>query len=403
MLVCKDKILCQKILPFLIVFLTISSSIGLEISAPSLVSIKNYFNSTEKTVGLTMTLFFLGVVIMSFFYGPISDHLGRRKILIFGLNLACFGGVLTVFGKNIETLLLGRFIQGLGTAAAISLTPVIIADIFKEKATRFMRINLGLTTIFTAIGPLIGGFVNNAIGFRANYLIILLLQLFALFIIYIFFQESLIFEKNHDKKINLIKIFVRLYNAIKTKDFLACLLIPTILYSSFLGFVSYAAFLYIETFGLTDVQYSINQTIIVLCFSITNLLFGFIKYNHQIWDKRLILFSSGLIFLSYFLILFSKNQYSLTFLISIAICGHAVLSPFFFAKLFSLSKERGSVSSVVGVFRSVLMVFFTWFAVAIYDGSVFNIGLILFSSFLIVLFCISILFRSQSFYSKFLE
>lgn len=401
MLKCTNQKICQKLLSIIILLLTVSSWIGLEISAPSLVSIKNFFNVSEKTVGLTMTCFFLGISIMSFFYGPASDLIGRRKILIFGLILSCIGGLFTVFGQSIEIIILGRFIQGLGTAAPIALISVIISDAFGDRATKMMRINLGFTTIFTALGPIIGGFVNNAIGFRANYLIVLLLQLFSLFLVYVFFMESLIFDDQHEKKLSPKKIFFKLRDAIKVKNFIICLLIPTLMYSSFIGFVNYAAFLYIETFGLNDIKYSIFQTIMLFSFSITNLFFGFIKYNHKIWDKRLVYFSSFLVFISYFLILFAKNQYQLTILMSFALCGHAILSPLFFAKIFSLVKEKGSASSVTGVFRSGLMVFSTWTFILFYNGSVFNLGALLFLNFLIVLSCIFILFRSKSFMKLF--
>lgn len=397
MLFCKDQLFCQKFLPFLIIFITIASYIGFEISAPSLVSIGKFFNSSEKIVGFTITANFIGILLMSFFYGPISDHFGRRKILIFGLCIAVLGGILTVSAQSIEMIIFGRFIEGLGIAAPLTLISAIISEVYKENSARVFRMNLGFLTVFTALGPVVGGFVNNFIGFRGNYLIVLILQVISLFLVCLFFQESLIKEIDHDTKINFKKVIKKITTVVRTPKFLSCLIIPVILYASFIGFVNYAAFLYVETFNLTDIKYSLHQGLMIGFFAITNLLLSFIKYDHKFWEKKMIYISSFLICISYILILFTKGAYGLTILMIIAFIGHAILSPIFFAKLYDFSKDKGTTSSVVGIIRSMFIVFFTWVCTYFYNGSVLNIGIILCLSFAVILLSIIHLFRSKLF------
>lgn len=388
---------CFKIiLPLLIAIITISSYIGLEISAPSLPYIKKFFNISERLTGMIITIHFLGIFIMSFFYGPISDSIGRKKVLIFGIIVAALGCLISFLSTSISILIFGRFIHGLGSAAIMTMIPVMISESYSaEKATNLFRINSGILTIFSAIAPTIGGFINNIFSWRGNFSFLFILQVISLILIYLFFKDQSI---KTNKNISIIGIFRKYLQILKTKNFIRFTFIPMMLYTPYLGFINYAAFLYIQNFGLNDIGYSIHQGLMIACFALTNIIFGLIKYNRSLWEKKLIYSSSIIIFFSYGMMFFVRNnEYFLTALIMLALIGHAILSPIFFAKIFSLVEEKGSASSLVSIIRSISTVFFTWLASFIYNGSVFNIALILFSSYIIVLLLI---FKEQISFKK---
>jgi DHA1 family bicyclomycin/chloramphenicol resistance-like MFS transporter len=378
--------------------LTIASFIGLDISAPSLPFIKNYFNTSEKITGLIITIHFFGIFIMSFFYGPISDQIGRRGILLIGLFISVIGGLISTLGNSIEFVIFGRFIQGLGIAAPMILNTAIICEVYDNcDASRFIRMNIGFTTIFTAIAPILGGFINNFISWRGNFAVVLILQIVAFFLFFIFFKETKVFDESHRKEIFFPDIFSKYKNAIFVEKFIKCVVIVTILYGSYLGFINYSAFLYIEKFGLTDIQYSFHQALMIASFSAVNLFFSFVKYDHKFWEKKLIYLGIFLIFTSSFILLFAQSIFVVTILMMIALMGHAIIAPIFFTKGISFVKDKGTASSLIGVFRSISIVFFTGISSYFYNGSILIIGLILFISYLFVIFFAFNLVRKKIF------
>src|SRR5699024_12570711 len=90
--------------------------------------IVNDFNNLHASTNFVnidfMLTFFIGTAI----YGKISDQLGIKRLLIFGIIINCFGSVIGFVGHSFFSLLImARFIQGAGAAAFPALVMVVVA------------------------------------------------------------------------------------------------------------------------------------------------------------------------------------------------------------------------------------------------------------------------------------
>jgi DHA1 family bicyclomycin/chloramphenicol resistance-like MFS transporter len=107
--------------------------------------------------------------------GLFSDRLGRLPILYVGMGLFLLGAMIAALADNIEVLLAARFLQGFGSAAAIVLSRAIVRDISSGKeAARLMSL---MTMIFTAapvIAPSIGAVLVAQWGWRAPFVLIVI-------------------------------------------------------------------------------------------------------------------------------------------------------------------------------------------------------------------------------------
>lgn len=104
--------------------------------------------------------------------GRIADIYGKRNTLIGGLILFILGSCLAGVGQNIETLILGRVIQGLG--AAIFTAPcwaLIFTSAPTEKQGFVMGIILSFAGVGLAVGPTLGGYIIEALVWRWIYYI----------------------------------------------------------------------------------------------------------------------------------------------------------------------------------------------------------------------------------------
>ena len=107
----------------------------------------------------------LGALILA--GGSAGDLLGRRRIFVFGVALFAIASALCGFASNVHQLVLARAIQGAGAAFLVPGSLAIISASFPEQQ-RGQAIGTwsGFTSITTAIGPVLGGWLIQHASWR---------------------------------------------------------------------------------------------------------------------------------------------------------------------------------------------------------------------------------------------
>ncbi|MBO6519834.1 MAG: multidrug effflux MFS transporter [Rhodospirillales bacterium] len=143
--------------------------LALNIVLPSLPAIGEELDVAAGSERLVLSVFLIGFASGQLLVGPLSDRYGRRRILIPGLLLYAVLGGGAALTASIDWLLAARLLQGLGAAAGFVIARAIARDAFQGAA--LVRI-FGLLTltmgIVPGIAPIIGGFVQDYVGWQAN-------------------------------------------------------------------------------------------------------------------------------------------------------------------------------------------------------------------------------------------
>ena len=84
-------------------------------------------DSTAAQFAFSVTL--LTMAVATLVYGPLSDRLGRRPVLVGGLVLFVVGSVACAIAPNIETLIGARLVQGIGAACSLVIARAIARDL----------------------------------------------------------------------------------------------------------------------------------------------------------------------------------------------------------------------------------------------------------------------------------
>ncbi len=184
----------EKPTTFLLILIFLFASTGPITSTlylPSLINISSQFKCSISIVQFTVTLFFLGYGFARLTYGIASDKFGRKPPLIFGLSVFFIGTAVCYFASQMDALLLGRFLQGLGVGGSNVLARIILRDHTKSKHLPRYYSYYSMVNITTMIAtPVIGGYLQQYYGWQSNFLLLLAYSLIILFFAIFFFKES---------------------------------------------------------------------------------------------------------------------------------------------------------------------------------------------------------------------
>lgn len=170
-----------------LVILTMLSMMGLlasDIYLPAMPTMVNYFHVNSAKLQQTIGIFLLGLSFFQLVYGPLSDQIGRKKIILFGVLLYVLGSFGCAVSTNIYLLLFFRLIQAIGACSGLVLGRTIIADIFPPKEiTNVYNIIYPLVAASPAIAPIIGGYLVNHFYWESNFIFVGIFGLILLFLL----------------------------------------------------------------------------------------------------------------------------------------------------------------------------------------------------------------------------
>ena len=129
------------------------------------------------TTTVVFAAYTIAVLVALLFVGSLSDHLGRRPVLIIALTILAATTLLFVFAGGVPTLLTARIVQGLATGAAIGPVGAAMIDLDREKGV--------LTTsvagpMGTALGAIISALLVTYLPLPKQLVYLVLLAVFAL-------------------------------------------------------------------------------------------------------------------------------------------------------------------------------------------------------------------------------
>ena len=144
--------------------------LALHLFIPAIPAVKASLGLSDALAQLTFSIAVLSMAFSTPVYGSLSDHYGRRPVLLSGLCLFLIGSAISAAANSVFTLLLGRLVQAVGAGCGMTLARVIAQDVYGP--THIVKAIAYLTMFYTVgpmISPIIGGTLIDAYGWRSVF------------------------------------------------------------------------------------------------------------------------------------------------------------------------------------------------------------------------------------------
>jgi DHA1 family bicyclomycin/chloramphenicol resistance-like MFS transporter len=155
--------------------------LAMTICLPSMQDWPTTFGASQASVQLTLSAFIAAYGGLQLVWGPWSDRIGRKPLLLAGLVLSCAGSLFAAFAPNVGVLTLARVVQGAGCAAGMVIARAMVQDLFTgNERTRVMAF-VGMTMgVCPPLATLVGGQLHVRFGWQANFVLIAVLGMLLL-------------------------------------------------------------------------------------------------------------------------------------------------------------------------------------------------------------------------------
>lgn len=157
------------------------ASLAMDVYLPVVPAMPKILGTTPDVVQLTLSLYMIVLGLGQVLFGPISDRIGRRPVLLGGaLLFAAASFLLAVTGSALLFVAL-RVVQALGASAALVATFATVRDVYAERPEGAVIYALfgAMLAFVPAIGPIAGALIAQTLGWRAIFAALGLLALAA--------------------------------------------------------------------------------------------------------------------------------------------------------------------------------------------------------------------------------
>lgn len=154
----------------LLVGLTALAPFSLQIFMPALPVIQADLRVTPAVAQLVLSLSILASAFAMLAYGPLSDRLGRRPVLLAGLLAFVAGSVLCTLAPSIEALIGARVVQAVGAAAGMVLARAIVRDLHdRERSASVIAYLTTAMVVAPMLAPTVGALLIDAASWRTIF------------------------------------------------------------------------------------------------------------------------------------------------------------------------------------------------------------------------------------------
>ncbi|MDP5009479.1 MAG: MFS transporter [Glaciimonas sp.] len=271
----KISLLTRKTLmfPLALVLFEFSVYIANDMIQPGMLTVTQEFGASSAWMASAMTAFLFGGALFQWLFGPLSDRIGRRPVMLCGTMFFILACLATLFSKSIESFILLRVIQGIGLCFISSVGYAVVQEAFEEKAAvKVTAMMANVALIAPLIGPVAGAFMIEMWPWRMVFVFIACISTIAFIGLFLHMPETVIKREATQAKVPLIQIWHDYRAVFANRNFLMGALAMPLLALPLLGWIAMSPMLLIVEAHMSVIEYGLWQIPVFGSLIIGNLL-----------------------------------------------------------------------------------------------------------------------------------
>lgn len=242
--------------PLALVLFEFAVYIGNDLVQPAMLAITKDFGVSSSWAPSSMSFYLLGGACVAAFLGPLSDRLGRKKVLLAGVSFFVITCLAILWTPNIESFLALRFLQGFGLSFIAAVGYAAIQENFEERdAIKVMALMANVSLLAPLLGPILGAAMIEHVSWHWGFIGIAFLAFLSWFGLK---------AKMPDPNISIPKrplsyIWDDYKKVFKNKQFLMLTLSLPLISMPLMLWIALSPVMLVEKLGMSSFQYGLAQ------------------------------------------------------------------------------------------------------------------------------------------------
>lgn len=242
-------------LAFLLATLVALGPLAIDTYLPALLAMSGHFAVEIHAVEVSVSVYVLGVAAGQWLGGPLSDQFGRKPVAYVGLTLFILGCLSIPLSSNIEMLYMLRFLQALGGGATVVIAAASVRDHFTGKEAAKVMTTIGLVMLVAPlVAPALGALLLKLLGWQSIFYMLAVYGVM-LFGFVRFLLPSVPVQSKSGTEPLRQRMFLAYGRVLSNRQAMGFILANGLAFAAMFTFITDAAFLYMEYFGITPEQF----------------------------------------------------------------------------------------------------------------------------------------------------
>ncbi len=231
--------------------MTLLGVFPLDVILPSFPALAERFNTSSADIALSVSLFAIGLSFSLMVVGPLSDSLGRKKLLLAGMAVAIAGALGCMAATDYGWFLLFRVVQAVGCGCFV-LSQALVQDLFVGRQQERLRIALVTASgIFISLSPLLGTWLQSLLGWQGSFGVFVGLGLLVILKAWVLLENT---PGTATRQRNILAAYRLVFADL---SFVGYWLISALAFACHFSFIVISPLIFMEQLQLTPYQYAL--------------------------------------------------------------------------------------------------------------------------------------------------
>lgn len=242
---------------FIVAFLSMLGPFSIDTYLPSFPAIEAEFSVNRARLSQTIAWYMVATAVSTLFWGPLSDRVGRRQVILLTLVLYIVASLSCALATDYSAFLTSRVFQGVAASGGLVTGRAIIRDAHdSEAAHRTMSYVLMLFALAPAIAPVIGGWLHDIYGWRSVFYFLSLYGVMMLLASSLFLSETL--EKSSRQSFHPLYVMGVYARTLLNIEFLMLVISLGVSFAGLFLYIAGSPTLILKLLGLQSTEFAVQ-------------------------------------------------------------------------------------------------------------------------------------------------